>query len=76
MRDDSPSVKASIGRRRERIFPVPEYVDPAGKIFMGDHVRIGGGNTIAPRLYYYDGACAEHGIFIGYIGPCLTNTSA
>ncbi|MEW2404501.1 hypothetical protein [Streptomyces sp. NPDC046862] len=40
------------------------------------HVRIGGGTTIAPRLYYYDGACAELGVFIGYIGPHLTNTSA
>ncbi|MGW0797110.1 hypothetical protein [Streptomyces sp. NPDC002692] len=38
------------------------------------HVRIGCGNTIAPWLYYYDDARADHGIYIRYIGPHLTNT--
>lgn len=74
IRDESKSVKTKTEWRKERTFPVPEYVDPARKVFMGAHVRIGGGNTVAPRLHYYDGACATHGIFIGYIGPHLTNT--
>jgi hypothetical protein len=67
-------VKSNASWRRERTFPVPEHVHPARKAFMGAHVRVGGGNTIAPRLHYYDGACVEHGIYIGYIGPHLTNT--
>jgi hypothetical protein len=74
VRDESKSVKSNAGWRRERTFPVPEQVDPVRKVFMGAHIRIGGGNTIAPRLHYYDGARAEHGIYIGYIGPHLTNT--
>ncbi|WP_133258209.1 hypothetical protein [Streptomyces sp. V2] len=74
IRDESKTVKSNTSWRRERTFPVPEHVDPARRIFMGAHVRVGGGNTISPRLHYYDGACAEHGIYIGYIGPHLTNT--
>lgn len=74
VRDESKSVKNNSDWRRERTFPVPESVDPTRKRFMGAHVRIGGGNTIAPRLHYHDGARAKHGIYIGYIGPHLTNT--
>ncbi|WP_405683133.1 hypothetical protein [Streptomyces sp. NBC_00057] len=74
VRDESKTVKAKATWRKQRTFPVPEYVNPDGKVFMGAHLRIGGGNTIAPRLHYYDAACADHGIFIGYIGPHLTNT--
>ncbi|MET8418928.1 hypothetical protein ACWD7C_22120 [Streptomyces sp. NPDC005134] len=74
VRDESKTVKANAAWRRQRTFPVPEYVNPDGKVFMGAHLRIGGGNTIAPRLHYFDAACADHGIFIGYIGPHLTNT--
>ncbi|MFD5748201.1 hypothetical protein [Streptomyces sp. NPDC127033] len=74
VRAESKTVKTNSDWRRERTFPVPDGVHRDGKIFMGAHLRIGGGNTIAPRLHYYDGACAEHGVFIGYIGPHLTNT--
>ncbi|MFF5183430.1 hypothetical protein ACFY30_06510 [Streptomyces sp. NPDC000345] len=74
VRDESRSVKSNSAWRRERTFPVPEYVDPARKVFMGAHVRVGGGNTIAPRLHYHDGTRADHGIYVGYIGPHLTNT--
>ncbi|MFF8267487.1 hypothetical protein ACF059_08835 [Streptomyces sp. NPDC016562] len=74
MRDEFRTVKTNTVWRKERTFPVPEYVDPVCRLFMGAHVRIGGGNTVAPRLHYHDAARAEHGIFIGYIGPHLTNT--
>ncbi|TKA11918.1 hypothetical protein [Actinacidiphila oryziradicis] len=74
VRDESKTVKSKSNWRRERTFPIPEYVDSSGKVFMGAHLRIGGGNTVAPRLHYFDGSCAEHGIFVGYIGPHLTNT--
>ncbi|MFD7684890.1 hypothetical protein [Streptomyces sp. NPDC059781] len=74
VRDESKSVKGNSSWRRQRTFPVPEHVDPARKVFMGAHVRVGGGNTIAPRLHYFDGSCTEYGIYIGYIGPHLSNT--
>lgn len=74
VRDESKSVKANGDWSRARTFPVPRQVNPQGKLFMGAHVRIGGGNTVAPRLHYYDGACTDHGIFVGYMGPHLTNT--
>ncbi|MFH9263306.1 hypothetical protein ACH4KN_03440 [Streptomyces sp. NPDC017546] len=74
VRDESRTVKTNTVWRKERTFPVPENVDPACRLFVGAHVRIGGGNTVAPRLHYHDAARAEHGIFIGYIGPHLTNT--
>ncbi|MFB7262219.1 hypothetical protein ACFCXH_08645 [Streptomyces nojiriensis] len=74
VRDESKTVKANTAWRRERTFPVPDRVDPAGRLFMGAHVRIGGGNTVAPRLHFHDGAHADDGILIGYIGPHLTNT--
>ncbi|MFJ3806502.1 hypothetical protein ACIPWE_09045 [Streptomyces sp. NPDC090073] len=74
VRDESKSVKANGDWSRARTFPVPRHVHADGKLFMGAHVRIGGGNTIAPRLHYYDGACTDHGIFVGYMGPHLTNT--
>ncbi|WP_236238796.1 hypothetical protein [Streptomyces sp. CC228A] len=74
VRGESKTVKANPCWRRQRTFPVPEYVHPSRRLFMGAHLRIGGGNTVAPRLHYFDGACARHGVFIGYIGPHLTNT--
>ncbi|MDX3064349.1 hypothetical protein PV518_19530 [Streptomyces sp. ND04-05B] len=49
-------------------------MDSAGRVVMGAHLRIGGENSIAPRLHYHDAARAEHGMFVGYIGPRLTNT--
>lgn len=74
VRDESKSVKTNSSWRRQRTFPVPEHIDSIRKVFMGAHVRVGGGNTIAPRLHYFDGACVEHGIYVGYIGPHLSNT--
>lgn len=74
VRDESKTVKANTAWRKERTFPVPRRVESAGRLFMGAHVRIGSGNTVAPRLHYHDGVHADHGILIGYIGPHLTNT--
>ncbi|WP_052424555.1 hypothetical protein [Streptomyces fulvoviolaceus] len=74
VRDESKTVKTNNAWRKTRTFPVPDGVHPDGKVFMGAHLRIGGGNTVAPRLHYYDGSCIERGILIGYIGPHLTNT--
>ncbi|MFF8970346.1 hypothetical protein [Streptomyces sp. NPDC014995] len=60
--------------RRERTFPVPKSVDPSGKLFMEAHLRIGGGNTVAPRLYFYDDGPNTGLVYVGYLGPHPTNT--
>ncbi|MFI6434136.1 hypothetical protein [Streptomyces sp. NPDC050759] len=62
--------------RRERTFPVPETVDPAKKLFMEAHLRIGGGNTVSPRLYFYDDGPHTGLVYVGYLGPHLTNTKS
>lgn len=57
-----------------RVFPVPTTVNPAGKIMMLAHIRLGQANTLAPRLHYYDDVDGTGKIYIGYIGPHLPNT--
>lgn len=58
----------------ERIFPVPTSVHPDEKIYMQAHLRIGGGNTVAPRLHFHDDGPKTGLLYIGYIGPHLRNT--
>ncbi len=60
--------------KRQRTFPVPPEVDPTGFRYMEAHVRIGGGNSVAPRLYFYDDGPNTGRVYVGYIGPHLTNT--
>ncbi|HEX6471960.1 MAG TPA: hypothetical protein VF069_22895, partial [Streptosporangiaceae bacterium] len=45
--DESETVRNNARMRRTRTLPVPPEIDPSGKIFMGSHIRIGGGNTVA-----------------------------
>jgi hypothetical protein len=44
-----------------------------GPLEMLAHVRIGSGAPPAPRLYFHD-ASEEGVVYVGYIGPHLTNT--
>jgi hypothetical protein len=60
--------------RRERTYPVPETVHPSGELFMQAHLRIGGGNTVAPRLYFYDDGPNTGLVYVGYIGRHPRNT--
>ncbi|MET7635716.1 hypothetical protein [Streptomyces sp. NPDC005078] len=60
--------------RRERVFPVPESVHPDKEIYMQAHLRIGGGNTIAPRLHFHDDSPNTGLLYVGYLGPHLRNT--
>ncbi|MFE3591531.1 hypothetical protein ACFXOY_28955 [Streptomyces niveus] len=60
--------------RRERTFPVPLAVDRSGEVYMEAHIRIGGGNTVSPRLHFYDDGPGTGRVYVGYIGPHLTNT--
>ena len=71
---ESKTVGGREDWRRERTFPVPKAVDENEKLFMEAHLRIGGGNTVAPRLYFYDDGPNTGLVYVGYLGPHPTNT--
>lgn len=73
-RDESESVRNNVQMRRSRELPVPPEVDPTGKVFMGSHICIDGGNAVAPRLHFYDDTPRTGKIYVGYLGPHLPNT--
>lgn len=53
-----------------RTFNVPDH----GKVFMGEHVRVGGNRPPAPRMHVFDDTSGKTGlIWVGYIGPHLPN---
>jgi hypothetical protein len=40
---------------------------------MQAHLRTGSGNTIAPRLHFYDDGPRTGLVYVGYLGPtCAT----
>lgn len=71
---ESDTVARNQRLRGERMLPVPKAVDPDGKVFMQAHLRIGGGNTVAPRLHFYDDCLGSGKLYVGYLGPHLRNT--
>ncbi|MER7548643.1 hypothetical protein ABTX86_01440 [Streptomyces anulatus] len=71
---ESDTVAKNGKLRGERMLPVPEAVDPSGKVFMQAHVKIGGGNTVAPRLHFYEDGPRSGKVYVGYLGPHLRNT--
>ena len=60
----------------ERVFPVPAEVDPTGCATMAAHFKLARIARISPRLHYYDDYLNSGRIYIGYIGPHLTNTQS
>ncbi|MGW4321108.1 hypothetical protein ACWEMW_18220 [Streptomyces sp. NPDC004684] len=71
---ESETVGNNTDWRRQRTFPVPKSVDLDGKLFMQAHLRIGGGNTVSPRLYFYDDGPGTGLVYVGYLGPHPDNT--
>ncbi|MFF7328661.1 hypothetical protein [Streptomyces sp. NPDC008150] len=71
---ESESVGNNGAWRRQRTYPVPKSVDPSGSLFMQSHLRIGGGNTVSPRLYFHDDTAGTGLVYVGYIGPHPDNT--
>lgn len=70
--DESDTVKNNAKMRRYRELPVPPEVNPSECVFMGAHIRIGGGGGISsPRLHFYDDVRNSGKIYIGYLGPHL-----
>ncbi|WP_278186534.1 hypothetical protein [Streptomyces laculatispora] len=41
---------------------------------MQAHLKIGRGNTVAPRLHFYADGPQSGKVFVGYLGPHLRNT--
>ncbi|MFF3500917.1 hypothetical protein [Streptomyces sp. NPDC003247] len=71
---ESDTVARKTKLRSERMLPVPDDVDPDRRVFMQAHLKIGGGNTIAPRLHFYDDCPRSGKVYVGYLGPHLRNT--
>ncbi|MFE5593655.1 hypothetical protein [Streptomyces sp. NPDC056549] len=71
---ESDTVAHNDKLRTERMLPVPKEVDPAGTVFMQAHLKIGLGNTVAPRLHFYDDGPQTGLVYVGYLGPHLRNT--
>ncbi|MFJ1758022.1 hypothetical protein [Kitasatospora sp. NPDC088134] len=73
VRGESRTVASHGKWKRQRMLPVPPFVDSSCRAFMGAHLRIGGGGT-APRVHYLDDCSGSGRIYVGYIGLHLTNT--
>ncbi|MFH9617126.1 hypothetical protein ACH4MM_25965 [Streptomyces pratensis] len=71
---ESDTVAKNGKLRNERMLPVPVAVEPGGKAFMQAHLKIGRGNTVAPRLHFYEDGPRSGKVYIGYLGPHLRNT--
>lgn len=71
---ESDTVAKNGKLRTERMLPVPRSVDPSGKAFMQAHLKIGRGNTVAPRLHFFEDGPRSGMVYVGYLGPHLRNT--
>lgn len=67
--------KVTMGQwGHEREFKVPCEVDPSGKALMVAHFRLHRAGMGSARMHYLDDAVRSGKIYIGYVGPHLTNT--
>ena len=71
---ESETVQNNGKMCRERIFPVPVEVNPHGEVRMLAHFKMSHRDTNDPRMHYYADTQFTHKVYIGYIGPHLTNT--
>ncbi len=71
---ESETVQNNGNMRKKRTFPVPTVVDPRGEIEMFAHFKTSHRDTNDPRMHYYADTQFTHKVYIGYIGPHLTNT--
>ncbi|MGW9437407.1 hypothetical protein [Streptomyces sp. NPDC055607] len=71
---ESDAVARDEKLRRKRMLPVPKEVHPDSVVFMQAHLKIGSGNTVAPRLHFYEDGPRSGLVYVGYLGPHLPNT--
>ncbi len=69
--DETDSVRSTAKYAEPRTLPVPDTVEPAGRVFMGAHLRIAKSGMTSPRLHYHDAYETDRKIYVGYIGPHL-----
>jgi hypothetical protein len=60
----------------ERVFAVPTSFAESGSARMTAHFKLGKVGMVSPRLYYLDCFSNTGEIYVGYIGPHLTNTKS
>lgn len=74
---ESESTTNSTNLKAIRTFDVPTTIDPAGKVYMEQHLKIDRGGKSAPRIHLYDdsGGLSQR-IYIGYVGPHLPTSSS
>lgn len=58
----------------ERVFPIPQEVDPTGQVTMKAHFKLARIGMASPRMYVYDAHPRLPHVYIGYLGVHLTNT--
>jgi hypothetical protein len=63
--------------RGARMFAVPQTVNPKGKVYMEQHVKVDRGGQSAPRIHLHDDSGGpSQRIYIGYVGPHLPTWSS
>lgn len=73
-RDESATVRSTQRYSRHRELPVPQQIEPTGRVFMGAHFKIAQFGMVSPRMHYFDATAIDGKIYVGYIGPHLPNT--
>lgn len=58
----------------ERSLPVPASVDVGGFVSMYEHFKLARISRQDPRLYYLDDTSKSGNVYVGYIGPHMTNS--
>lgn len=71
---ESEQVQGARKYAAERVFDVPEFVDPSGKATMLSHIVIQTKGSVSPRMYFLDCTSTIGKIVIGYIGRHPKNT--
>jgi hypothetical protein len=68
---ESDSVSNRSNLRAYRTLPVPDTVDPTGKVYMEAHFKIAQSTSVSPRMHYHDDTARTGLIYVGYIGRHL-----
>ncbi|MFE5514423.1 hypothetical protein ACFQ9J_28210 [Streptomyces sp. NPDC056529] len=71
---ESDAVARDEKLSRKRMLPVPKEAHPDSVVFMQAHVKIGPGDTVAPRLHFYEDGPRSGLAYVGCLGPRLPNT--
>lgn len=68
---ESESTMSKREYRHQRLLPVPETVDPTGRVVMWAHLKLSQVGRISPRLHFHDDVAGSGKVYVGYIGRHL-----